>query len=280
MKSFFTKERIRAIISFVFAFFVSLGIFCSALSVGILYFIKENNLTTCIKNSNYTKLAVECLTEELNELAIPSGLDEDFFNGKIDTAEFENIFYGNLESTLAKSGEYTVNLDNFKNMVETTVREYTEQATTELSDETKKDIVSFADACGSIYLTYINPALLSYALEIFVSVNNYVVMVLFASLVLTVICALLLFKLNHLGAFLQYLFSAFLGASFSLGIIPAFLLLTNEMSKIGITLKSLHAVITALANNFLTVSVVISLVLATISLILVGIKIFGLIFKK
>ncbi|MBQ5910624.1 MAG: hypothetical protein IIW94_01275 [Clostridia bacterium] len=280
MKSFFTKERIRAIISFVFAFFVSLGLFGAAISAGALYFIKDSTITACIKNSNYTALATECLTEELNELAIPSGLPEDFFDGKIDQKEFENIFYNSLKNVLSKNSEYTINLDGFKNSVATAVNEYVKDTTDDITEDIKNDITSFSDACGNIYLSYVNPSLLSYILNLLTKAYKYIIAVNAVCAVLALACGFALFRMNSTSRFIKYAFGAVSGAALSVGVIPGYLLITNEVSKIGITLKSLHAVISALANNFLIISVVIALILATFALILASIKIFGLIFRK
>ena len=280
MKDFFTKERLRAIISFVLSFFICLGVFATTLTAGMLYFIKENTVIKCVENSDYTALAIIDMTNELNELAIPSGLPENFFDGKVDSKAFNELFYISLKNTLAKNETFSLSIENFKKEIAISVTEYTKSEVETITSETEKDIADFSEECGNIYLSYINPSLLSYILNLLGSVGKYAVWANAISVVFALICVFVLFKLNTTKSFFMYLFASFMGAALTAGVIPGFLLITNELSRIGITSKSLFAVVTGLGNGFLTTLVVAAAVLAAIALVFAAIKIYDLIFKK
>ena len=280
MKDFFTKERLRAIISFALAFFVCLGVFTVALTAGALYFVKEGTLVKHIEKSNYTTLAITDMTDELNELAIPSGLPENFFDDKVDSNAFNKLFYSSLKNVLAKNETFSLSIEDFKKEIAISVTEYTKSEVETITSETERDIADFSEECGNIYLSYINPSLLSYVLNILGSVGKYAVWANAISVVFALICVFVLFKLNTTKSFLMYLFASFMGAALTAGVIPGFLLITNELSRIGITSKSLFAVVTGLGNGFLTTLVVAAAVLAAIALVFAAIKIYDLIFKK
>lgn len=280
MKDFFTKERLRAIISFVLSFFVCLGVFTTALTAGALYFVKESSIVKCAEKSGYTALAVQDMTDELNELAIPSGLPENFFDDKVDSNAFNKLFYSSLKNVLAKNEDFILSIEDFKNEVAGKVTEYTKSEVETITSETKKDIADFSEECGKIYLSYINPSLLSYILSILGSVSKYAILANAFSIVLVLICAFMLFKLNTKKSFLMYLFTSIMGAALTVGVIPGFLLITDELSRIGITSKSLFAIVTSLGNGFLTALVVSAAILAVVALVFLVIKIYDLIFKR
>jgi len=280
MKDFFTKERLRAIISFILAFFICLGVFTVALTAGALYFTKESALVKCIEKTDYTTLAVADITDELNELAIPSGLADDFFNGKINAKDFDKLFYTSLKNTLAKNNSFVLNIDDFKAEIINMVTDHTKSEVDIITSETEKDIAAFSDACGNVYLSYINPSLLSYVLNLLGSVGKYAVWVNVVALCFAAVCGFILFRLNNVKGMLKYLFASFMGAALTLGVIPGYLLISNEISKIGITSKSLFAIVTGLGNGFLTILVVAAGILAAVSVIFLLVKIYDLIFKK
>ncbi len=280
MKDFFTKERLRAIVSVILAFFVCLGIFTVALTAGAMYFVKESSLVKLIEKSDYTTLAIADMTDELNMLAIPSGLPEDFFNGKINAEDFCAIFYPSLKNTLAKNNDFVLNVDGFKTEIRKEVTEYTKNEVEIITSETEKDIADFSDACGNVYLSYINPSLLSYILNLLSSVSKYAIWANLVALLFSAACVFMLLKLNDKNDLLKFLFASFMGAALTIGVIPGYLLLTKELSKVGITSKSLFAIVTGLGNGFLSILVAAAGILIVIAVFFLVIKIYDLIFKK
>ena len=83
MNKFSSKDRLRAIISFILSVLICLGLFFTATLADILIFSSPSFIRTCAEKSNYTEFAVSQLTDELNDLAMPSGLPDDFLQIKL-----------------------------------------------------------------------------------------------------------------------------------------------------------------------------------------------------
>lgn len=280
MKEFFTKDRLRVICSVALSFLLCLGVFSTVICIDLLCATGRGLVLSSAEKSNYADIAHEQMIEELNYLAVPSGLPGDFFTGKIDKAEFKELYLSVTESTVTADKSYKIDLSKFNTQVYDMTVEYSKNVSGDFSESVEKDIALFATECESIYLSYINPSLLSYTLTLFASARKYVIIALIVSVVFTLICGTVLFKLNNIRKLLRYCFISFVGAAFTLGTIPSLLLITNEVSRVAISSKSLYAFITTFANSFLWLLLISAFILLFIALVMLAVKIYGLIFKR
>lgn len=280
MNKIFSKDIFRAIVSFILASLICLGLFFTALLADLLVFSKPSFILSCAEKSNYTEYAVSQITEELNDLAVPSGLPEDFFTGKIDKDAFAKLFYSCTENLASGNKDYSLSVDEFKTDVYNRVAEYSKNEVGDFSSEVEKDIERFSEECSNIYLSYINPSLTSYLFELLNTANKYVIIALIVAVVFTLAVGVFLFKVNKIGSFLKYCFTSLLGAALTLGVIPAYLVITKEISKISISSKSLFAITTTLAEQFLWLMIISAIIFTIIAIIVIIIKNFILIFKK
>ena len=280
MKKFFTPDRLRTIFSVLLSFFICLGLFGAAICADLLWVSNPKFAISALEESNYSNYAVEQLTEELNDLSVPSGLPEDFFTGKIDSQEFHNLFLTVAENTVTANTSYKLDLKAFNTQVLNMVVDYSKNEVGDYSENVDKDIVRFANECENVYLSYINPSLLSYVLTLLNSSRKYVNIALVISAAFILICGVVLFKLNRIGGFIKYCFTAFGGATLAVGVLPAYLLATNEVARISISSKSLYAATTTFVQQCLWVLLVSAIILAAVAFILLIIKIFTLIFSK
>ena len=280
MKKLFSKEILRFIISFILASLVCLGLFLTAILSDVLIFSKPSFILSCAEKSNYTEYAVPQITEELNELAIPSGLPEDFFTGKIDKAAFSKLYYSCTENLAAGNKDYKLDVDAFKSDVYNRVAEYSKNEGGELTSEVEKDIELFSQECSKIYLSYVNPSLTSYLFDLLNTVDKYLLTALIITTIFTISVGIFLFKVNRISSFLKFSFASLLGAALTLGVIPAYLIITKEISKISISSKSLFAITTTFAEQFLWLMIISAVILAIVAIILLIIKIFILIFRR
>lgn len=280
MSNFFSKERLRLIVSFILSLLICLGLLFTAVCADLLIFSNPSFILCSAEKSNYCEYAALQVEYELNELAIPSGLPETFFTDKIDKKSFSNLFYDCIKNQAKGNKDYILNVDEFKNEILSCVTEYSKNEGGELTSEVEKDIEFFSQECSKIYLSYINPSLISYLLEVLVSAKKYLIIALAISIAFTLAIGIFLFKLNHKGAFFKYLFCACSGASLTLGVVPVYLIVKKEIAKISISSKSLYAIITTMAEQLLWVMIISAAVLLFVSLIFLGFKIFCLIFKR
>lgn len=280
MKEFFTKDRLRVIFSYALAFLVCLGVFATAVSVDLLVISSPKTALNIAEKSGYAEIAADQLIEELNYLAVPSGIPEDFFTNKVDKAEFKALFLTVAEKTVCADKSYKLDLKPFNTKVLNWVTDYSKNESGDYNEETQKDIVLFANECENIYLSYVNPSFISYILTILISIKKYASLGLLISAIFTLVCGFVLFKLNHIGSFIKYTFFAFSGAALTTGVIPTLLLSTNEISRVAISSKSLYAFATTFAQHFLWIALISAIILAFVALVLISVKIFTLIFRK
>ncbi|MBO5852564.1 MAG: hypothetical protein J6Q74_02005 [Clostridia bacterium] len=280
MKTFFTKDLLRLILSVVLSLFICMGLFFTAVCADFIVFSNHKVLMSAIKSSNYTDIAVSQITEELNDLAIPSGLPEDFFTGKVYIEDFEKLFYPITENLITGNNNFSVDVDGFKEHISTLVTDYSKNDVGDFSSEVARDIENFSNECANIYLSYLNPSLSNYVFALLVSAKRYVTIAAAMFSLFTLVCIAVVFKMNSLRRFIKYCFVSVCGAALSVGVIPIYLIATNEISKISISSMSLYALVTTLIEQFLWIIIISACVLIFISLILLIIKIFGLIFRR
>ena len=272
MKSIFSKENLRRVVAVVIAFVLCIGLFLTAISACILIATKKDFAVSSAKNSNYTKLAVEEMTDKLNDLAIPSGLPEDFFNNRIDYERFDTLFFTAFVKIIDKDTDYSINVDDFAKEISTAVTEYSIANMGELSSEAVESIDAFATECATVYLTFANPPLVNYVYSLLKTVFKYTLAVNIASVTLTALAGFLLSRLGNAGSLKKYYFSSGVGAALTCGVIPVILLITGEVSRLAITSPSLHALLTCFATDVLGVMVAASGILLTASAVLLFFK--------
>ena len=280
MKDFFNQDRLRTIFSVALSFLVCLGVFGTVICIDLLVISNPSFVIRSAEKSNYTEVAAEQLTEELNYLSVPSGLPEDFFTGKIDKLQFNDLFFEVTKNTISANKSYKLDLKDFNSQVLNSVTEYSKNESGDYNEEVEKDIALFANECENIYLSYVNPSIVSYVLTLLVSVRKYSVLALIISVVFTFISGFVLFKMNRVSKFTNYCIASLGGAALTAGIIPFILILTNEISRISISSKSLYVIITTFATGALWVLLASAAVLAVTSLVIAAYKIFTLIFGK
>lgn len=280
MKKLLNKENVRIIVSVILSFVFSIGAFVTVLASSTLYSLNKNFVITTARSSEYTEHAIAELTHKLNDLAIPSGLNEDFFTGKIDKVYFEKLFYECLENGIEKNADYSIDISVFEQKVFDVVCEYATNQAGELPSETINSLKAFSEECASIFLTFVNPPLLNYVLPLIKTLSKYVAWVVVAGVILSVVSAFSLFKFNGIHDFRKYCFTALMGGYLTCSVIPAFLLATKEISKISISSPSLYAVVTSYANGFLTNILIFAALLIIAALIILFFQIKGLIFRR
>lgn len=277
----FSKNNLRVVISLLLAFVLCLGVFMLALTATLSIATQNDYVADSAKRSGYAKQAHSELIMDLNYLAIPSGLPQNFFNGKIDYEKFEKSFFGCLENSISPSKNFTLDFSDVETEILSLITEYSENVVGELSPETEQALEDFAAECVSIYASYVKPPLVGYVFSVFAPMRKYLLLGIAVSVVLSFAAGYLLFKLNDILPFKKYCFASFMGAALTTGIIPFFLVITNEISKLSITTKSLHQITTCYINDLLWLMIIAGTLLALVSVMFIIFnKIKLLIFKK
>ncbi len=96
-KSRIIRTAAGAVLGFVAAVCLAVSVLCFTL----LWTASESHMHASLKNVNYPEAIVPYLEEELNELAIPSGLPDHFFTGKTDVPVLASILDGSIRANYA-----------------------------------------------------------------------------------------------------------------------------------------------------------------------------------
>lgn len=279
MKELLSKDRARTAISVIFAFILSLCLFFVTLGGGCIYAVRSEFVLDSFAHSGYAEAATEELTGQLNDLAIPSGLPDDFFSGRFKAEDIkkqmltccENILEGreNAPDTAAVQADIL-------NWVTT----YSTDTAGELSTATKSDLALFSQECASTYLRFINHPTFNMVLPLFAAVMKYALIAVVAGIILATVCLVLIIRMNSAHATRMYCFAAALGGALTCGVIPCILIYRDELSKIGITSPSLHALVTGFGYDFLPVLIWAAGITASVGIFILAFQIKDLIFKR
>ena len=280
MKKIFSKENLTRAVAAVLAFILCIGLFLTAISASLMIAARKDFATYSAKNSNYTRLAVDEMREKLNNLAIPSGLPENFFDSRIDYARFDKTFFAAFAKVIDRKTDYSIDVTGFAKEISTDVTDYSIENLGELSSDAVEAIDAFATECATIYLTYVNPSLVNYVYSLLGTVFKYAAFANIGSIILSFVAGFLLSRLGNSGTLKKYYFASGVGAALTCGVIPALLLITGEVSRLAIISPSLHALLTGFATDVLWVMVVASGILLLTSTVLLVFQIKGLIFRR
>jgi len=217
------------------------------------------------------------MTEDLNDLSIPAGLPSDFFDEKLNDAElneFENLLTLKLTSVI-KGKQFKVDVDAIKSKFQGYVDEYASEHFGLADTVSSKAVTQFINECTTTYLEYLNPTVFQFLFNNFAKLGKIVVIAAIALSIIVLAVFILLFKLCSNKNFCKYMFLTLSSGGLILGAVPSYLLLTDELSKIGITQKSLHSFIYRFSSDLLTMLVIAAGILVFLSLIFLVLEIKG-----
>lgn len=267
------RNLLSASISFIQCLLIALLAAC----VVVCFALTPKFAVKNIKSSNYGSFAVKEMTEDLNDLSIPAGLPSDFFDEKLNEAElneFENLLTLKLTSVI-KGKQFKVDVDAIKAKFKGYVDEYVSEHLALADTVSSKAVTQFINECTTTYLEYLNPTVFQFVFNNFSKMEKIVLIAIIVLFIIILAVFILLFKLCNNKDFCKYMFLTLSSGGLILGAIPSYLLLTDELSKIGITQKSLHSFIYSFSSDLLTLLVAASGILVFLSLIFLVLEIRG-----
>ena len=279
MKNLFSKDRRRQAVSVIFAFILSLCVFFITLGCGCIYACTNDFVLQSIDTSGYATKAVAELTSQLNDLAIPSGLPHDYFDGKFNPADIKSDLLSSCRNIL-EGKEANINISKVEAEILGWVTDYSTETAGEISSETVNELTLFSQECAAVYLKFINPPLLNLLLPLFKTVTKYAFIAAVSGLIVSAFCLIFIFKINSAHSGRKFCFAALLGGALTCGVIPCVLIARDELSRIAITSPSLHSLVTGYGYDFLPVLIVSASIAAVFGIIILGFQIKDLIFKR
>lgn len=262
-KSPFLQKIIRILVSFIQCLLISLLAIC----LSLLLILTPGFAKNSIKASGYVDYALAELTEDLNDIAIPSGLPSDFFNDKFEGSErdkFENLLISRITSNIRQSGfniETTTIDKTFRDYIE----DYAEEHLGTLDTVSEEALSELVNECTKTYVRYLSPDVLELLFQNFPQISRLLLISSAVILVLIIVAFVFLFKLCSIKEGLFYGFSSLLGAGLILSALPSYLLLSDQISKINISSVSLYNFIVTFVSKGLITFIIAAVILVILS---------------
>lgn len=243
------NEKVRTAISAILSFFMTLCITLLVVLTVLSFTLFQTNSITGRMNQNYYKSVQVSLTENLKELAPPSGLPDTIFDDLFSLPMIERDSKAAVQNTLAGIDQ-TINTDEVKQALMNRFTEYTQESGTDVNST---NLDSLADTCVSVYERQVCSPLLKYYAPIRSLFDKFFTFSLIGLSVLLIVLILFLFRIHHFKHHaVRYSIYSLFGSMLLIVPIPLFLLIQGKYKNLTITPEHVHALFVTLAQAVLT----------------------------
>ncbi len=253
-------EVVRTVIglclSFIAAFFAVLFVVLTVLSL----MTSKAYIKFTVKNTDYAQKTVSYLEDHLADLAIPSGLGEDYFRGKINTKHLEEIENACFDANYA-SGAFNPDTTALKQEILNGFIEFANCEKTMLSDESDQALDTLADMCVAEYINAAAPKVFRYLSLYSGKLFKYFI---FGAVSTAILSAGLIYFIKRLfknGNSKTFIYFAICSSAIIEIILPAILLIQGAAQKLNISPAAAHGYICGYINGGLVMLLTIGLLM-------------------
>lgn len=258
------SSRVRNAVFIVLSFLLTLILFllsvCTVLEATLFNpeFIFDN-----MNSSNYFIDKSDEITTSLIDLGYASGLDEKFFDDFIDEVMLCDDTREYLDNYYSSNGA-KIDTTDFKQSFNAELDKYIQESNIKNVNGKSRD--KLVNKAAQIYRSSLEIPLFSRLSAYFLTAKNAMPFILVGLVVLAgVICVVLIFsnKWKHRGV--KYICYATSGAFLTLGIIPAYLMISGKISHINLDSRALYNMFVQSANSICIAILFISLFFLLVS---------------
>ena len=258
------SSRVRNAVFIVLSFLLTLILFllsvCTVLEATLFNpeFIFDN-----MNSSNYFIDKSDEITTSLIDLGYASGLDEKFFDDFIDEVMLCDDTREYLDNYYSGNGA-KIDTTDFKQSFNAELDKYIQENNIKNVNGKSRD--KLVNKAAQIYRFSLEIPLFSRLSAYFLTAKNAMPFIIVGLVVLAgVICVVLIFanKWKHRGV--KYICYATSGAFLTLGIIPAYLMITGKISHINLDSRALYNMFVQSANSICIAILFISLFFLLVS---------------
>lgn len=258
------SSRVRNAVFIVLSFLLTLILFllsvCTVLEATLFNpeFIFDN-----MNSSNYFIDKSDEITTSLIDLGYASGLDEKFFDDFIDEVMLCDDTREYLDNYYSGNGA-KIDTTDFKQSFNAELDKYIQENNIKNVNGKSRD--KLVNKAAQIYRSSLEIPLFSRLSAYFLTAKNAMPFIIVGLVVLAgVICVVLIFanKWKHRGV--KYICYATSGAFLTLGIIPAYLMITGKISHINLDSRALYNMFVQSANSICIAVLFISLFFLLVS---------------
>lgn len=258
------SARVRNAVFIMLSFLLTLILFL--LSVCTVFEATLFNSNFIFDNMNYSNYFIDKrdeITTSLIDLGYASGLDEKFFDDFIDEVMLSEDTKEYLDNYYSGKGA-KIDATDFKQSFNTALDKYIVDNNIKKVDGKSRD--KLVNKAAQIYRASLEIPLFSKLSAYFLTAKNAMPFILVGLVVLAgVICVVLIFanKWKHRGV--KYICYATSGAFLTLGIIPAYLMISGKISHINLDSRALYNMFVQSANSICIAVLFISLFFLLVS---------------
>ena len=245
------SDGLRTVLQFILSFLLGLTLTACLLGLAALPSTSESYLKKQV-DSEFLEQSLEAAREKLISLAIPSGLPENFFQDKLDTETFRSSLLSVIEQSYAQKS-VVIDTDSLRQTLDGYFREYLAAQTGEDALEATEDGIAYlVDSCVETLTPFLNPLLIREITGIMGKVHTPVIIATVGCAALSILIAVFLLSISKTATQkLAYPRLSLLMSALLLIPIPAYLLATNEVKRIGILSKPLHTFVSQFIESLL-----------------------------
>ena len=267
------QVTVRRIISAVVAFLLCLFTTAAALLAVVSVVTSKQYINYTVKASDYSTKAADILTVNLNDLAIPSGLGEEFFSDKVSSQEISEIAKQCINKNYAGAA-FSADTEKLKAELIGYFKEYAQSdmiaSDVQVTDEA---LSTLADMCIAEYTKAAAPDIFRYIALYSGKLFKFSLIGFAGTAMLTALSLWFLIKLNKGEPLnLSYPYFSFCSAGISLTILPTILLIGKIVNRLSISTKSVYDFVCMYLNNALWLCVILGIILLLISVALLLVK--------
>ncbi len=264
-------QLLRRCLSAVVSFILCALVFLLTLCVTVLIICSEKYINTVTFTSGYIDSSYSSLQKDLEDITIPSGLPLDFFHDKIDKTVYEERTVEAFSCDLSgNTPSFTT--DTITEEFYALAYDYALTQNLSVSNESKEALMGFATECTEYYISYVNPSAVKFVLSNFTIIKKLVGYATGISFLLSVAATTLLYFLCRGKDFKKHLIFILSGNVLYCAVIPAVLLISEEIRKIAITAEALFSLTVGFIEGMLLILIIFAIIYALIITALILIK--------
>lgn len=258
------SSRVRNVVFIVLSFLLTLILFllsvCTVLEATLFNseFIFDN-----MNSSNYFVDKRDEITTSLTDLGYASGLDEKFFDDFVDEVMLSNDTRAYLDNYYSGNGA-KIDATDFKQSFNAALDNYIKE--NDIKDVNGNSRDKLVNKAAQIYRSSLEIPLFSRLSAYFLTAKKAMPFILIGLAVLAGVICLVFFLANkwkHRAV--KYICYGTSGAFLTLGIIPAYLIISNKISHINIDSRALYNMFVQSANSVSIAMLFISLFFLLVS---------------
>lgn len=257
------REASRKFLSAVLAFSAVVFIFLSAVCLSAGAVLNKTFLSAVIKSEKYVNAVKDEVLLNLESLAIPGGLPNDFFDDYVNEQTLKTDILHAAESSFKRE---EVIVDDFKTTIKGGIEQYAAQNTVNISEETNESIEQLVTLCTDAYKTQID----SVIFKIFAPITRYAQPWAFVCAAVTLLFSIMVLVATKKIGGEFFIKSSLYGSAVMVAAFPIFMFISGSVSRLGIINTAMFFLVTRIVYT----------VLGSMLLVAFVIVLFVLIFKK